>query len=337
MTRSVRAIQNFVLDDLSNWYVRRSRRRYWSFELTDDKKQAYLTLYQILVEVSKMIAPFSPFIADEIFINLTENESVHLEDYPTFDASYIDEELETDMQTIIDLVSLGRAARNKCQIKVRQTLQALYVPEKCESVVQKMEHLIKEEINVKEICFIKQKDDFVEYDTKVNYKTMGPKFGKHVKHIAEAMKNIDGNHIVKALHSGKDYFLEIDGSTFKISEEDVFITIKEKEGFVFESDKEFFVALDTKLTPQLIAEGYAREIVNKIQFTRKDMDFEIMDRISIYFHADEEIQDVFQTYSDYIKEETLTNTIHYNPTKEKDMQKWDINGKEVFLSIVKIL
>jgi isoleucyl-tRNA synthetase len=336
LTRSVRAIQSFVLDDVSNWYVRRSRRRYWSFELTEDKIDAYLTLYQLLVEISKLIAPFAPFIADEIFINLTGKESVHLEDYPSWDNSFVDETLEEEMQAVIDMVSLGRAARNTCQIKVRQTLQTLYVPEKYEAVAQKMAHLIKEEINVKEILFIKQKDNFVQYDIKANFKTMGPKFGKHVKHISETLKNMDGTQIVKALHSGKDYFLEIDGSTFKLSEEDIFITIKDKEGFVFETDKELFVALDTKLTPELILEGYARELVNKIQFTRKEMNFEIMDRISIYFSGDKEIQNVFETFSDYIKQETLTDSIHFSAVKEKDMQSWDINGKEVFLAIVKI-
>jgi isoleucyl-tRNA synthetase len=336
LTRSVRAIQSFVLDDLSNWYVRRSRRRYWSFELTNDKIDAYLTLYQVLVEISKLCAPFVPFISDEIFINLTGKASVHLEDYPVCNSACIIPELEAEMQAIINIVSLGRAARNTCQLKVRQTLQALYVPEKYELVAQKMEHLIKDEINVKEIHFIKQKDNFVQYDIKPNFKTMGPKFGKHVKYIADVLMNMDGSKMVKSFHSNHEIFLEIEGSTFKLTEEDIFITIKEKEGFVFASDKELFVALDTKLTPELIWEGFARELVNKIQFTRKEMNFEIMDRISIFYHSDDEIKAVFEQFSEYIKHETLTNSIHFTPIQEKDMQKWDINGKDVFLSIIKL-
>ena len=335
LTRTVRAIQSFIIDDLSNWYVRRSRRRYWSLTLTDDKKDAYLTLYQVLIEVCKLIAPFAPFLAEDIFTNLTGKDSVHLEDYPVPDLTATHRELEEEMQVIIDVVSLGRAARNSCQIKVRQTLQALYVPEKYTKTVEKMKSLIVEEINVKEIKFIHEKDHFVEYEIKPNYKVMGPKFGKHMKHIANALQHLDGTKIVEHMHNGEDYFLEIDGGTFKIEEEDIQIKIKDREGFVFESDKKNFVALDTTLTPELLQEGYARELVNKIQFTRKEKNFEIMDRIKIFYHADDEIVSVMEKFAEYIQAETLTNSISYIKTKETDMHSWDINGKEVFLTIEK--
>jgi len=335
LTKTVRSIQSFVIDDLSNWYVRRSRRRYWAMELTEDKKNAYITLYQILVDISKLIAPFAPFISDEIFTNLTSKESVHFEKYPTADESVIFPELEEKMHIIINLVSLGRAARNSCQIKVRQTLDSLYIPEKYKETVSQMEELIKEEINVKLIKYIKEKDDFVQYEIKPNFKVMGPKFGKQVKNIASVLLNMDGSHLVDILHQGKEYFLEIAGSTYKITEEDIQIMIKDKEGFVFEADKEFFVALDTNLTPELIQEGYARELVNKTQFTRKEMNFDIMDRIKILYNGDQEIQKVFEKYADYIQSETLANSIFLIETHEKDMTNWDINGKQVFLTISK--
>ncbi|MCD4819897.1 MAG: isoleucine--tRNA ligase [Candidatus Cloacimonetes bacterium] len=335
LTKTVRAIQSFVIDDLSNWYVRRSRRRFWVMELTDDKKNAYLTLYQILADVSRLIAPFAPFIAEEIFTNLTSKESVHFEKYPTPDETVIYPELEEKMRIVINLVSLGRAARNSCQIKVRQTLDSLYIPEKYREAVVQMEGLIKEEINVKQIKFIKEKDSFVQYEIKPNFKVMGPKFGKHVKHISSALLAMDGSHLVNLLHQGKDYFLEIDGGTFKITEEDIQIMIKDREGYVFEADKEFYVALNTNLTPELIQEGFARELVNKIQFTRKENKFEIMDRIKIFYNGDAEIQEVFKKFADYIKSETLGNCIFLIETHEKDMTEWDINGKDVFLAVAK--
>lgn len=333
LTRCVRSIQKFVLDDVSNWYVRRSRRRYWSMELTQDKKDAYLTLNHILITVCKLMAPFAPFIAEDVYTNLTGEESVHLQDYPTANPSVIDKNLEKEMQTIIDLVSLGRAARNKCQIKVRQTLNSLYVPAQVKDIIAGKEELIKEEINVKTIEFIQDKDSFVDYEIKPNFKVMGPKYGKHMKNISAALNSIDGSHIVTALHGGKDYYLEIDGSSFKITAEDLDISIKDKAGFVFESDKELYVALDTQLTPELIEEGMARELINKIQFTRKEVNFDIMDRISLIYHADDEIDKVIEKHGDYIKQETLADCIEKLDSLSEDMQKWDINGKIVYYKI----
>jgi isoleucyl-tRNA synthetase len=333
LTRGVRSIQAFVIDDLSNWYVRRCRRRYWELTLTDDKKEAYLTLYQVLETVSKLIAPVAPYIAEEIFTNLTGKESVHLEDFPQANKAVINPLLEKEMQTVIELVSLGRASRNACQIKVRQTLAALYIPEKYKPLIARMENLIKEEINVKEIKYIHEKDNFVTYDFKPNFKVMGPKYGKHMKKIAVALEQMDSNHIIETLHSGKEFFIDVDGNSFKISEEDLVISIKDKEGFVFESNKELYVALDTHLTPELIEEGLARELVNKIQYTRKEKDFDIMDRIHIFYHADKQIQDVFGKFADYIKKETLADSITKVDEIRDDMEEWDINGISVRLGV----
>ena len=333
LTKGVRAIQSFMIDDLSNWYVRRCRRRYWEMTLTDDKKEAYLTLYQVLVSVSKLIAPIAPYIAEEIFTNLTGEESVHLKNYPKANVHAINPTLEKEMQTVIELVSLGRAARNTCQIKVRQTLGALFIPEKYKSLIARMENLIKEEINVKEIKYIHEKDNFVSYDFKPNFKVMGPKYGKHMKNIAATLRELDTNHIVDALHQGKNYVLDVDGKSFQLTEEDLIISIKDKEGFVFESNKELFVALDTQLTPQLIEEGLARELVNKIQFTRKEKNFEIMDKIHVAYHAEEKIDEVFNKFKDYIMSETLTDTISKIEEVNENMVEWDINGIRVYLNI----
>ncbi|MCF7858724.1 MAG: isoleucine--tRNA ligase [Candidatus Cloacimonetes bacterium] len=336
LTRSVRAIQNFVIDDLSNWYVRRSRRRYWELELSENKIEAYLTLHHVLTEVCKIMAPFAPYLAEEIFTNITGKESVHLDEYPQLNDKSIHLKLEEEMDTVIKLVSLGRAARNNCQIKVRQTLAALYVPEKFKSLIVRMENLIKEEINVKEIKYISDKDDFVTYEFKANFKIMGPKYGKHIGRIVSALSKMDANHIVETLHQGKDYFLEMDGSTFKLTEEDLIISIKDKEGFVFESyNKELFVALEITLNEELLQEGLARELVNKIQNTRKDKDMEIMDRIKIFYTGNEKIRGVFDKYADYIKSETLSDSFHYCSSAKEDMIKWDINKNEVFMTVEK--
>ena len=336
LTKGVRAIQSFVIDDLSNWYVRRSRRRYWNLELNEDKQQAYITLYQVLIAVSKLTAPFAPFLSDEIFTNLTGKESIHLERFPEVNESVIFQDLEEEMQTVIDLVSLGRAARNTCSIKVRQTLQALYVPEKHHHLILRMEGLIKEEINVKEIKYISEKDNFVQYDIKVNFKTMGPKYGKHVKNISQAVSAMDGTRIVEKLHQGQDYYIDIDGSSFKLSEEDIIISIKDKEGFVFEANKERYVALDTHMTDELVEEGLARELVNKVQFTRKEKGLDIMDRIKIFFVGSDEIAGVFNKFSEYIYAETLANGHHQVKESHEDMIKWDINDREVFITVEKV-
>ena len=334
LTRSVRAIQSFMMDDVSNWYVRRCRRRFWAMELTNDKKEAYLTLHHILVAVSKLMAPYAPYLAEEIYTNLTGNESVHLDVYPVANEAVIRPTLEKEMQTVIDLVSLGRAARNSCQIKVRQTLQTLHVPESARPLMERMENLIKEEINVKDIRYISEESGFVQFDIKPNFKVMGPKFGKEMKRIAAALKQINGNEIITTLNNRGSYTLKMDGQEFLLTTEDIAVSIQQKEGFVFESHKELYVALDTQLTPELITEGYARELVNKIQYTRKEQGFEIMDRITVRYSADDEIAAVFAAYDDYIRQETLTDSVE-RIRDASSLPTWDINGKTVYYEITK--
>ncbi len=333
-TKSLRILQDFVLDEVSNWYVRRSRRRFWAMNLTEDKKTAYLTLNHVLVTVSKLIAPFVPYFAEDMFTNLTGKESVHLEDYPVAKEELIDATLEAEMKTIIDLVSLGRAARNTSQIKVRQTLQKLFVPENTKPVVERMLELIKEEINVKEIEYISENDDFVHFEMKPNFKVMGPKFGKDMKKLAGHLKTLNGGEILACFKEGNAFTFDIEGQEFSIVEEDVAVSIQQREGFVFESSKENYVALDTTLNEDLILEGYARELVNKIQFTRKENNYDIMDRIAIFLSGDDEIKKAVDLHADYIKSETLADSIEF--TDKDDMTEWDINGKQVLIVLAKI-
>jgi len=336
LTRSMRLIQDFILDELSNWYVRRARRRYWAMELTQNKEDAYKTLFYVLVNVCKLLAPFAPFLAEEIYTSLTGKKSVHLTDYPQANPDFIDKTLEHEMGVVIDLVSLGRTARNSCQIKVRQTLQALYVPTGYKEVAEKMSELIREEINVKEIRFIDSKSQLVDYIVKPNFKTLGPKHGKNMKQISAALNDADANQIVEKLNKGDSYYISLDGSTIKIDEEDLIISYENRPGFVLESEKDKFVALDIRLTPELVSEGFARELVNKIQYTRKELDFEIMDNIEVRYSSDDELAEVFDRFADYIKNETLTVKIERLPESEPDMKKIDVNGKEIFIGIKRI-
>jgi len=332
-TRSVRAIQEFVQDEVSNWYVRRCRRRFWSMELTDDKRDAYLTLHTVLVAVCKLIAPIAPFLSEEMYRALTGSESVHLTDYPVANTSLIDSKLEQEMRVIIDLVSLGRAARNSCQIKVRQTLQALYVPGRHEQLVSRMEGLIKEEINVKEIRFVQENDNFVHYDVKPNFKVMGPKFGKQMKAIAAAMEQQDGSTVMAAFQADGKYLLNLEGTDYELTEEDVAVSISQREGYVFESYRDLFVALDTHLTPELIEEGLVRELINKIQFTRKESNFDIMDRVMVTWFGEDIIAKALEANGAYLQEETLADSIDRSDVHNDDMKQYDINGYEVWMYI----
>jgi isoleucyl-tRNA synthetase len=335
-TRSLRMIQKFVVDDVSNWYVRRSRRRYWAMTLTTDKIEAYLTLHEILVELSKLIAPFAPFVAEEIYMALTFRESVHLESYPKADKSQIDSTLEAEMQTIVDLVTLGRAARNQCQIKVRQTLPALYVPEKYADIVGRMKELIKEEINVQEIVALPEKNDIVRWSAKLNLKSAGPKFGKNMKAISTFLDTADINVILQELKQKNAFSLNISDETFDITRDDIFISIAAKDGFAFENDGSDFIALDTKLTPELILEGHAREIVNKIQYTRKENNFHVMDKVCVSYHAGDTIDQVMSQFRDYISAETLSDKFVRVDSPTSDMKMWDINGIDVHLKVTKL-
>jgi isoleucyl-tRNA synthetase len=285
----------------------------------------------VLCDLSKLIAPFAPFIAEEIFTNITFKESVHLESYPVTDSSLIDKTLENEMDSLVDLVTMGRAARNQAQIKVRQPLQAIYVPDVHLDIVARMTELIKEEINVKEVICLPQKNCLITWIAKLNLKTAGPKFGKEMKPISNYLETANIQEILESFKTKKEFAF----NEFRLVEEDIFISISAKEGFVFENNGNVFVALDTKLSEELISEGHARELVNKIQFTRKENNYEIMDRIKVYYHCNETLQDVFKDFAEYISAETLTDKFVYVEKPDDTMKVWDINGLEFFMKIQK--
>jgi len=333
LTRAVRLLQSFVINDVSNWYVRRIRKRVWASGMEDDKVAAYMTLYEVLLTISKLCAPYAPYISEDIYKSLTEKESVHLENYPEFDNKLIQPELEKEMRYIIDIVSLARAARNEVQIKIRQPLRTLYVPEGLKDVVERMKSLIVEEINIHDIEFAKDKTRFMDYTIKPDYKVMGPKYGKHMSHIAQALQNVDANHIIDVLNKEGVYHLDVDTVEVKLTKESLQIETQNKEGFVYGEDGDVFVALDIGIDEELLLEGNARELVNKIQFMRKEQDFDIMDRIQISFYTDSaNIKETFEKFADYIQKETLAVEIVEMKNSE-GMKSWNVNGKEVFLQV----
>ncbi|MCK9335302.1 MAG: isoleucine--tRNA ligase [Candidatus Cloacimonetes bacterium] len=332
-TRSVRAIQDFVIDELSNWYVRRSRRRFWSFDLNEDKIEAYRTLHAVLAEICKLIAPFVPYLAEELYQGLTGAESVHLTDYPQSDPSYIDAALEERMQAVIDVVSLGRTARGECQIKIRQPLGTMYVPARLRASIQAMPELVKEEVNIHDIQYVEEDSDFVQYELKPQFKVMGPKFGNKMKAIAAALAKVNGADALRAFAKEGGYILHMGDENISLVPEDLLVQILPREGYVFASMKDIFVALDTTLTEALIREGYARELINKIQYSRKEQGFEIMDRVQVNLTADEEVRTAVEEYRDYIMNETLCDAIDFKALEQ--MQELDLNGKSVLLKVQK--
>ncbi|MGC9336846.1 MAG: isoleucine--tRNA ligase [Candidatus Cloacimonadia bacterium] len=335
-TRSVRLCQNFVVNDLSNWYVRRIRKRCWAPGMEQDKIAAYSTLYEVVITVTKLCAPFAPFITEEIFVNLTGKESVHLEDYPLPDESLIDAKLEEEMQTVIDIVTLARSARNDVQIKIRQPLQTLYLPVRYKEIVERMHSLISEEINIKNIEYVGDKDQFIQYEVKPNFKTLGPRYGKLLPHIAEALQRVNSKHLTDEIQTAGEYHLDIEGTPVKLTPEDIIVDSHQRENFAFKEEGDLFVALDISLNKELILEGNARELVNKIQFMRKENNFEIMDRIYIYyFSPEDEIKETFALFRDYIKQETLALEV-IEKDKPDNMQERDINGKPIFLELERV-
>ncbi len=333
LTRAVRLLQSFVINDVSNWYVRRIRKRVWASGMEDDKVTAYMTLYEVLLTVSKLCAPYAPYISEEIYKSLTEKESVHLENYPVHDKNLIQPELEKEMQYIIDIVSLARAARNEVQIKIRQPLRILYVPEGLKDVVERMKSLIIEEINIHVIEFVKDKTRFMDYSIKPDYKVLGPKYGKHMSHIAQTLQNMDANHLIDILNKEGVYHLDVDTNEIKLTKESLQIKTQNKEGFVYGEEGDVFVALDTRIDDELLLEGNARELVNKIQFMRKEQDFDIMDRIEISFYTEsDEIKETFEKFVDYIQKETLAVEIAEMENSD-GLKSWNVNGKEVFLQV----
>lgn len=336
LTKAVRRIQEFVIDDLSNWYVRRCRERFWAPDLDDSKKAVYLTLYEVLLTTVKLMAPIAPFMPEEIYQNLThsrEEESVHFTDYPSFDQSLINLELEEHMALVMDIVSLGRACRNKVQIKVRQPLNKILVDGRRRQLLQPMENLVQEELNIKQVHYIENLDRYVNYQVKPNYSVLGPKFGKLIKAISARLAQVDAAEVVETIRQTGLLELDVEGEKLPLTEPDLDIRIQERAGFTVEMNAENFVILDTELTTELIQEGLARELISKVQTMRKNAGFEILDQIKIEYVSDVEVVEAIQIYTDYIQDETLALEIMRVLEPGPDFLEWELNGHQTYLNI----
>ena len=329
--KSVRKIQDFVVEDLSNWYIRRARRRFWNEELDADKKSVYKTTYEVLVGIAEMIAPFAPFIADEMYINLTGEESVHLAYYPKADESLIDEKTEERMDLIRTMVALGRGTRVKEKIKVRQPLSEILVDGKYEELISDLTPLIMEELNVKEVVFEKELDKFMNYSLKPNFKVAGPMLGKNIKAFGGALAKADAAAAVAQLEAEGKLVLELNGENVDITPDMVDMRISAKEGFAVAMENNVFTILDTNLNDELIAEGLARELISKVQQLRKQNDFEMMDNIKIMINADEEVAAAVETHKEYIMKETLALEIE----AAADLKEYDLNGHKTGIDVEK--
>lgn len=325
--RTVRAIQEFVAEDLSNWYIRRARRRFYQEGLTDDKKAVYKTTYDVLVGITKLMAPFAPFLSDEMYINLTGEESVHLAFFPEYDATLIDENSEERMEVVRTLVGLGRGVREKEKIKVRQPLSSVLVDGKYEELIGDLTPLIMEELNIKEVKFEKDLTTYMNYQLKPNFKVAGPVLGKNIKEFGQLLAKSNPDEFV-----GKENFkVTLGGEEFDMTADMIDVKINAKEGFAVAMENNIFTILDTNLTAELIDEGLAREIVSKVQQLRKQHDFEMMDRITITLAADDEVKSAVEKHAEYIKSETLADELKLADAADK----FDINGHETGILVEK--
>lgn len=339
ITESARAIQDFV-DDLSNWYVRRSRERFWVQDMPQDKINAYMTLNTVLVTLSKLIAPFVPFMAEKMYVNLVKGidsnapESVHLCNFPEVYKEYIDNELEKNMELLLKIVETAHACRNIANIKNRQPLSELFVKSGFDLPPTFVE-LIEDEINVKQVTFTKDIKQYTAYKFKPQLRTLGPKYGKLVPKITEHLNNSDSHQVVESLNSGKILEFSVDGTAVQLTVDDVLIEQGNKEGFVAETGRGVTVVINTTLTPELIEEGFVREIVNKIQTMRKEAGFEVMDRIKLYCGGNERILEVVKNNWDTISSEVLAEEM-----SEKQIdgysKEWNINGEKVSFTVTRL-
>lgn len=339
ITETARKIQEFT-DNLSNWYVRRCRERYWGSGMTDDKIAAYTTLYTALVTLAKLSAPYTPFMAESIYQNLVPSFfkdapiSVHLCSFPEYDESLIDEELGRQMGKVIEIVQLGRAARNLANIKNRQPLQRIYVHEEKIDLSSEMLSIMAEELNVKEFETVKDLDTFISYELKPQLKTIGPKYGSLLNKIREFLNTTtEASNIVKAVENGT-YEVTLDGTKVEFTKEDLLISPKQKEGYCVVSENGKTAILDTTLTDELIDEGIEREVVSKVQTMRKDSGFEVTDHIKLFFKADGHIKDVIIKNKDSISSDVLANEVleGERPTSKE----WEINGDTIKLAVEKV-
>jgi len=335
---AARALQDFT-DDLSNWYVRRCRERFWAKGMEQDKINAYMTLYTCLVEVCKAAAPMVPFMTEEIYLNLVKSinadapESIHLCDFPVCNEAHIDAELEKNMDAVLKTVVMGRAARNTANIKNRQPIGKMFV--KADFALSDFyKEIIEDELNVKEVVFTDDIREFTSYSFKPQLKTVGPKYGKLLGGIKQTLESLDGNDAMDKLNAGQNLEFEVNGEQVSLAKEDLLIEMVQKEGYVSENDNVETVVLDTNLTPELIEEGFVREIISKIQTMRKEAGFEVMDRIKVYAKDSEKIAEVLTANKDEFMTEVLADDVIIGAVSGYE-KSWNINGEEVVLAVEK--
>ena len=336
---AAKALQSFV-DDMSNWYVRRSRERFWAKGMEQDKINAYMTLYTALVNVAKAAAPMIPFMTEDIYQNLVKSidasapESIHLCDFPEVHENWIDPKMEEDMADLLEIVVMGRAARNTANIKNRQPIGTMYVKSEFQ-LSEFYKEIIEDELNVKEVVFKDDIADFISYSFKPQMRTVGPKYGKLLNKIKTVLSELDGNKAMAELKSTGELKLDIDGQEIVLLEEDLLIDMAQMEGYVSESDHTITVVLDTNLTPELIEEGFVRELVSKIQTMRKEAGFEVMDKIRVYAKDNDKIVDIMKNHGDEIKSEVLAEDIVTGETKGYE-KEWNINSEKVTMAVERI-
>ena len=337
MTEAGREMQDFM-DDLSNWYVRRCRERYWGKDMTPDKEAAYMTLYTVLKTMALISAPFTPFMSETMYQNMVRTvdksapESIHLCDWPHKDESFIDPELEANMAAVLDIVVLGRSARNAANIKNRQPVASMYVQGK--ALPDMYVSIIADELNVKEVRFVDDASSFISYRVKPQLKTLGPRYGKLLPKINQYLAGEGvGNAVVAAHNRGESYSFDIDGTEISLAAEDVLVSTEENAGFVTVTEHDLSVVLDTNLTPELIEEGFVREIVSKVQTMRKEAGFEVTDHIVLSHHGNSRIESIFAKHGAEIAADTLADSIKLGSTGY--VKDWEINGESVTLGVEK--
>ena len=336
---AARVLDNFV-DEMSNWYVRRCRERFWAKGMEQDKINAYMTLYTALVEICKCAAPMIPFMTEEIYQNLVRSndkqapESIHLCDFPVCNETMIDQKLEESMEEVLNIVVMGRAARNAANIKNRQPIGKMFV--KADRTLDEFfKAIVTDELNVKQITFTEDVREFTSYSFKPQLKTVGPKYGKQLGGIKEHLASLDGNAAMDELKEKGALVFEVGGTEVSLAEEDLLIEMSQKEGYVSEADNYTTVVLDTNLTPELIEEGFVYEIISKIQTMRKDADFEVMDHIRVSLSGNPKLADIVNRNQTAISEKVLANEI-LTESALQISKEWNVNGENVTIGVEKV-
>ncbi|MBD3366768.1 MAG: class I tRNA ligase family protein, partial [Candidatus Eisenbacteria bacterium] len=341
LTKAARTLQTFILEDVSNWYVRLSRPRFWKGEMDVEKRSAFSTLFEVLVTASQAMAPFAPFLSEAVHTRLTETDgdatSVHLVSYPQADEAAADRELESAMETARRIVALGRAARNSASIKVRQPLSRLLVAgvsEKQRAGVAQLEQLVLSELNVKSLEW-SEAEDLSSLSAAPVFPALGPKHGKSVNAVAEAIRGL-GSESAGKLAAGESVETQVDGSAIVVEPSDVTIETGARPGLAVETDQTMTVALDTEMTEELRDEGFAREFINKVQFMRKDAGFEVVDHIRVWYETSPRLTSALEKHAERISRETLADAFEEGKETGELEREWDVNGEKARIAVARV-